>query len=323
MSGLRQRTSAGCRALRGQFTTPALILSIVALILALAGGAYAAGGGLSGKQKKEVEKIAKKFQGTGPAGATGANGTNGANGTPGTPGKDGTSVTGTHFADSEGGCTEGGVKFESASGTAYACNGTKGTNGHSVTGTPFADSEGGCTEGGVKFEINGSETFACNGGKGEKGDAGETGFTETLPPGKTETGTWSFFYTRLHSEEEEPYELRRVPISFPIPLATPPSTNECGVDGSRCQVHRVAERQTGSGPCAGGTALEPKAAPGNLCIYEGDMTSSAEGENFYLSPSGGTEVGESGLLWAVFLTPGAIGTEAEGYGSWAVTAPTP
>ena len=56
MSRLTTRTRRGYAALRKQFTTPALILSIVALVLALAGGAYAAGGGLSGKQKKEVKR---------------------------------------------------------------------------------------------------------------------------------------------------------------------------------------------------------------------------------------------------------------------------
>ncbi|HVV72142.1 MAG TPA: hypothetical protein VHI52_11700 [Verrucomicrobiae bacterium] len=52
--------------------TAGLIVAIVALVAALAGGAYAAGGGLSGKQKKEVTKIAQveaeKFAGDGSAG---------------------------------------------------------------------------------------------------------------------------------------------------------------------------------------------------------------------------------------------------------------
>jgi hypothetical protein len=84
--------------------TAGFIISIVALVAALGGGAYAASGGLTGKQKKEVEKIAKKYAGkpgavgaTGPsgpagakgdagaAGATGTNGTNGTNGNQGSP----------------------------------------------------------------------------------------------------------------------------------------------------------------------------------------------------------------------------------------------
>jgi hypothetical protein len=88
--------------------TAGFIISIVALVAALGGGAYAASGALTGKQKKEVEKIAKKVGGkpgpagaqgpAGPAGAPGAkgdagtagtNGTNGTNGTDGAPGAPG------------------------------------------------------------------------------------------------------------------------------------------------------------------------------------------------------------------------------------------
>jgi hypothetical protein len=53
------------------------------------GGAYAASGGLTGKQKKEVKSIAKSFQGTGPAGAPGAAGPAGPGGAKGATGKTG------------------------------------------------------------------------------------------------------------------------------------------------------------------------------------------------------------------------------------------
>jgi collagen type VII alpha len=74
--------------------TAGFIISIVALVAALGGGAYAASGGLSGKQKKEVTKIAqteaKKFAGkTGATGSAGANGTNGAKGDTGAAGSTG------------------------------------------------------------------------------------------------------------------------------------------------------------------------------------------------------------------------------------------
>jgi hypothetical protein len=76
--------------------TAGFIISIIALVAALGGGAYAASGGLSGKQKKEVEKIAKKFAGkpgatgaTGAAGAPGAKGDAGAKGDTGSEGKQG------------------------------------------------------------------------------------------------------------------------------------------------------------------------------------------------------------------------------------------
>jgi len=84
--------------IRDQIGTAGLVVAIIALVAALGGGAYAASGGLTAKQKKEVKAIAKSFQGTGPTGAqglagpqgspgiNGSNGTNGTNGSPWTAG---------------------------------------------------------------------------------------------------------------------------------------------------------------------------------------------------------------------------------------------
>jgi len=87
------------RAVREPFGTAGLIVACVALIAALGGTALAAKGALTGKQKKEVEKIAKKYAGkpgapgaTGPkgdAGATGPQGKEGAAGKEGPQGKQG------------------------------------------------------------------------------------------------------------------------------------------------------------------------------------------------------------------------------------------
>ena len=81
---------------RNRIGTAGLVVAIIALVAALGGGAYAASGGLTPQQKKQVKKIArteaKKLVGTGPAGAPGATGPAGANGkdgTNGTNGKDG------------------------------------------------------------------------------------------------------------------------------------------------------------------------------------------------------------------------------------------
>lgn len=72
-----------------RFGAAGIIVAVVALIAALSGTALAASGALTGKQKKEVEKIAKKFQGTGPAGAVGPAGAQGPAGTPGSNGTNG------------------------------------------------------------------------------------------------------------------------------------------------------------------------------------------------------------------------------------------
>jgi hypothetical protein len=77
------------RAIREPFGKAGLTVAIVALVFAMVGGAYAAGK-LNGTQKKEVEKIAKKFAGkpgaTGPQGSPGSAGLKGAAGSAGEPG---------------------------------------------------------------------------------------------------------------------------------------------------------------------------------------------------------------------------------------------
>jgi hypothetical protein len=141
------------RAIREPFGKAGLTVAILALVFATAGGAYAAGK-LTSKEKKEVEKIAKKFAGKpgapGAAGAPGANGTNGKDGTNGTAGK--------------------GVVVETVNtGVATECSKLGGSSFHE--------------------EGSSSKSFACNGKEGKEGNP----WTElgTLPEGATETGTWA------------------------------------------------------------------------------------------------------------------------------------
>jgi hypothetical protein len=108
--------------------TAGLVVAIVALIAALAGGAYAASGGLTPKQKKQVETIAKKVSKPGPAGPQGNPGPQGSPGTNGKDGSNGVSPVGTVFPGNANGCKEGGVKFVGAN-TTVACNGAKGADG--------------------------------------------------------------------------------------------------------------------------------------------------------------------------------------------------
>jgi hypothetical protein len=112
--------------------TAGLVVAIVALVAALAGGAYAASGGLTGKQKKEVKAIAKGFQGTGPAGLQGppgAAGKSGADGEKGAPGSNGKSVVVENENTGTANCAgRGGSSFhEEGSATKhFACNGQTG-----------------------------------------------------------------------------------------------------------------------------------------------------------------------------------------------------
>jgi hypothetical protein len=151
------------RAIREPFGTAGLIVACVALVAALGGSAIAARGVLTGKQQKEVRRIAESIAKPGPQGPAGAPGSEGAPGAKGDKGDAG------------------------ANGT----NGTDGTDGAdgesvSVINLAAANGSGQCEEGGAKFVNGTGEAWACNGGPG----GGGSGYPETLPPGHTETGYW-------------------------------------------------------------------------------------------------------------------------------------
>jgi hypothetical protein len=224
--------------------SPAGAVAVIALVFAMVGGAYAAGGGLSGKQKKEVKTIAKSFQGTGPAGAQGPAGAAGPAGPTGAAG--------------------------------------------------------------------------AKGATGETGATGEEGspWTELgqLPTGQSEHGTWGAWYN-------EDLGLRKIPISFTIPLPT-------RLDSSH--IHVVGEGGTGPAECEEGTAAEPKAAPGNLCLYVAKAfgASLLSGNFFIDDPEGENEIshgpealyGEAGKSGALLNVEAAeAGGQIEGV--WVVTAP--
>jgi hypothetical protein len=272
--------------------TAGFIISIVALVAALGGGAYAASGGLSGKQKKEVEKIAKKVGGkpgpagaTGPAGAPGAKGDAGATGANGTNGADGTSVTTTAISASSTTCNHsGGVEVKSASPVQNVCN-------------------------------------------------GKTGFTETLPPGKTETGVWAFGEITEGSKPQSSVGILRFPISFTIPLADSLEGVGCGTNPipATCQVHYInqAEKEViaatatqtpievTSTICTG-TAAEPTAAPGNLCVYTSRIESAHSANGLIGDP--GVEEGSGAATSGAYISFTNVPEEEAGYGTWAVAA---
>jgi hypothetical protein len=265
--------------------TAGFIISIVALVAALGGGAYAASGGLSGKQKKEVEKIAKQY-----AGKPGANGATGPAGPTGTPG------------------AKGDAGAAGANGTA-GTNGTNGTNGTSVTNTSLPKGSTACPEGGAEFKVGtGAATHACN---------GVTGFTETLPTGKTETGTWNVTVLDVTESGIAPFPLGS--ISFPIPLAS----------GGKAFVfteEETEEEEFGASGCAG-TVEVPTAPAGTLCVYTaGERRSHLTKTELQAKPPEGGALQEYGVSGATLTglqfggTPGEPASAAYG-GSWAVTAP--
>ena len=269
---MKHRLRHPVRAIREPFGKAGLMVAVMALVFAMVGGAYAASGGLSGKEKKEVERIAKKVAGKPGLVRVGGTPTPGA---PGAPGKDG----------------------------AVGKEGPQGNPGSSVTNTVVAASETGKCEGhgGSEFRVGaGAPTFACNGG---------TGFTETLPSGKTEAGVWAGSI----------YEFGPVPITFVLPLSAPIGEAdtklipEGGTPPPECE---------NSGHPGTASVENPEAEPGFFCVYVGDLV---ESEVFrVLTPGGGSGAGVAGSYVILDAKPSVPGATENGHGrgTWAVTAPT-
>ncbi len=236
--------------------TPGTFIALLALVLAVSGGAFAAtghGGGSAAMQRASSApaastaaasaakvKLKVKPGPRGPAGAKGASGAAGATGAAGPVG-----LTGPAGAQ--------GPKGETG---AAGANGTNGKDGESVVSTALGLGEDGCIEGGSKFTVGDKETTVCNGEKGEGGGGGGGGgYPATLPAGNTETGS----FTASFEKSGATFTALSFPVSLPLEL-----TSE--------NVHyvTVAEQSNHTAPAACvGDAEKPTAVKGNLCVYEG------------------------------------------------------
>jgi hypothetical protein len=220
---------------------PGITIAVIALVFALAGTAFAAAK-LNGTQKKEVEKIAKKYAGKpgatgpkgdagsqGPAGPKGDQGVKGDTGETGAPGQDGKNV---EIGNTAPGCLAGGISVQ-------------------VAGSPA-----------TKKEI-------CNGEEGLEGPEGSPWTAGgTLPSGSVETGTWAFNHsvekitTEVEGNKEEitigDGEQIRVPISFPIPLGA-------ALAPEKIHISSDADFATF---CEGAVGAPKPVNSGELCIYE-------------------------------------------------------
>ena len=278
--------------LRTRFGIPGVI-SVIALVFAMFGGAYAASNSSGGHAVASKAKKAKTGQRgprgprgatgpagpQGPAGLAGPAGPQGAKGDPGTagsPGSAGTSVTSTELSIGDENCENGGSEFTSASGTTYACSGGEGPEGPAgADGSPWA--------------VGG------------------------LPAGATETGTWAMgeYLTPTFAE---------MSISFTVPLA----------EGKTVAVHMITN--TGEEELPGGTKqpstictgskTNPTAPPGNLCIYQ--LSKSAMTYFNAVNPMTGapSTAGRVGALLTFGAAGGEFGEASAIKGDWAVTAPT-
>lgn len=206
--------------LRTRFGIPGVI-SVIALVFAMIGGAYAASNSGDGKgATASAKKSSKGPRGPrGPKGATGAAGPAGPAGPAGAKGDAGAA---------------GATGPQGAAGP----KGTEGAKGAAGKGVKVVEVDGTLTAcedlGGATVEEKGSGTLVevCNGKEGPKGEKGDPWMPDnTLPPGATETGVWRFDATAAGEVH--------VPISFPIKLDYPSKTKKKSIRRPKWQWHDV------------------------------------------------------------------------------------
>jgi hypothetical protein len=134
----------------------------------------------------------------------------------------------------------------------------------------------------------------ANGINGTNGTNGSTGFTSTLPSGQTEYGTWAANPAKA---------LDYVPVSFPIPLASPAQPAIIGPKGP----------STSACP---GTPAAPQAASGHLCVY----AAAAVGVKlFQFSPTNEEGEGEDTRFGEIVGVESVGPASTYAWGTWAVT----
>jgi hypothetical protein len=281
--------------LRTRFGIPGVI-SVIALVFALVGGAFAANNLASSKGGGKATASAKAKRGPrgprgpkgdagapgpagpqGPAGADGKAGANGAKGETGAAGAPGQSVTSTESSSAieghcngTGGVGVGGSKFESASGKTYACNGKAGAPGATGPAGPSCNEQGECL----------------------------------LPSEATETGTWA-----ANSTGETIFLWTS--ISFPLRLSQAPA--------SIFYVTVEEEELLTAPPACPGSKEDPKADAGSLCLYESSQSLNVNPLNPLFIPSATPDHTSGAVL--KFQRASVSAAPVNTSGSWAVTAP--
>jgi hypothetical protein len=283
-----------------------LIVAIVALVAALAGGAFAASQhgarhhlkskGLTTAQVRKIAKQeAQKYANSNP-GAPGANGKDGAAGAAGKEGPQGLQgLPGTDGDDGEPG---------------------ESPEGHPFDGDPLNEPPGEPCHGagGIEYEVEstGDTQIICNGTEGSPWTVGGV-----LPPGAQETGFWSFQGFGTTSG------LAYAPISFPIQL---PFRAESGTPGINPGVtfhyegeSNFSDFDEGASGVLGctGNGRVPLAPPGHVCVFaEGTVQNSTFKEAVDLPEDANLLYKSGGLLVFTITGSGAFGA-----GDFAARAP--
>ena len=285
--------------LRTRFGIPGVI-SVIALVFAMFGGAYAASNSSGGGKATASAKAKKGPQGprgpkgaTGPAGPAGPQGPAGAKGDPGAAG----------------------------------ANGSNGAPGQSVTSKAIPTSSATCNHlGGSEFTATTGTTTACNGVKGDPGEP----WSAVLPSGESETGVWALplQWTVRQPDKDGIKQTQFVAFNFPIPL-------EAKIPGTNMHFVNPAGKEVILGPtfqpeevtavnCLG-SAADPTASPGHLCVYAAYTDASAIDAGFidpsnagFNFPVGSASSAKTGALLQFEREPEKMG---KAMGTWAVTAP--
>jgi len=278
-----------------------LVVAVLALIVALGGGAYAATATQSAKKSSKLTSAqVKQVIALIKANAKSVPGPQGPPGNPGAAGAKG----------------DTGAKGDKGDKGDQGDNGAKGDKGTGINLTPISVGAGLCGgRGGATLKEDAPPEASkdiCTGEKGAQGIQGPPGAPwpggGVLPPGESETGAWAF------SAADDDDEII-VPISFTIPLAGELSAGD---------VHFLSDADFAT-ECPTGSVTEPEAPPGKLCVFYSTfggapvnatftrISQLAQVESEGASPAGAT---------VQFAFSGAAGELANGVGSWALTAAT-
>lgn len=140
------------------------------------------------------------------------------------------------------------------------------------------------------------------GAKGDQGIQGPPGpFVSTLPSGKTLTGA----FANIGHATAATQRIGSA-ITFAFPLAAAPTA------------HFIGKGTTPPAQCPG-TAADPKAAAGNLCIYEG--VASNVGVQSFEDPVTGATGSTTRVFGIEVVGFSSAAGDYDSSGSWAVTAP--
>jgi len=134
---------------------------------------------------------------------------------------------------------------------------------------------------------------------GPTGPTGAAGFVDQLPSGKTLKGNFAGRAYAVVAGQN-----MQIPISFAFPLSEAPTPH-------------YVESGTATPDACPGTATDPQAMPGHLCIYESVPASNSTGRAF--DPLSGADDTANRYGGGVAATAKAVG-DFRVRGTWAVTA---